>query len=386
MAHSGDFPPIDARLMSLIDLRNQLDSLDQQLLELIGERQRTIAQIGEIKRSMGKPLRDFRREKEVLDLAEANAAARGLDRGLAHELMKLLIQHSLTTQENEQLRAEARGDGRRALVIGGAGQMGRWFARFLDSQGFLVDIVDPAVADPTASTNNPHGPDGFAQRAFLGDGACDHDLVLVAAGITASNAVMIELASLRPPGVVIDVASIKAPLTKGYAALQAAGVATASMHPMFGPSAVLLADRHVVVIDLGHPRATAMARQLFAATTAQVVEMSLGEHDRLMAEVLGLSHAVNIVFAAALADGGQDEGRLDRISSATFNAQTRVTRAVVNENPHLYYEIQSLNPNSGEVLERLANALDRLRSALATGDRAAFAELMRRGRGQLGAN
>ncbi|MDZ4814224.1 MAG: bifunctional chorismate mutase/prephenate dehydrogenase [Pseudomonadota bacterium] len=371
--------------MSLIDLRNQLDSLDQQLLDLIGERQRTIAQIGEIKRSMGKPLRDFRREKEVLDLAEANAAARGLDRGLAHELMKLLIQHSLTTQENEQLRAEARGDGRRALVIGGSGQMGRWFTRFLDSQGFLVDIVDPAAVDPNAATIAPYGPDGFAQRAFLGDGAFDHDLVLVAAGITASNTVMIELASLRPPGVVIDVASIKAPLTEGYAALRAAGVATASMHPMFGPGAVLLADRHVVVIDLGHPRATAMARQLFAATTAQVVEMSLGEHDRLMAEVLGLSHAVNIVFAAALADGGQDEGRLDRISSATFNAQTRVTRAVVNENPHLYYEIQSLNPNSPEVLERLASALDRLRAALANGDRAAFAELMRRGRGQLGA-
>jgi chorismate mutase / prephenate dehydrogenase len=328
---------------------------------------------------MGKPLRDFRREKEVLELAEANASARGLDRGLAHELMKLLIQHSLTTQENEQLRAEARGDGRRALVIGGAGQMGRWFARFLDSQGFLVEIVDPTV-----SADAPFSGDGFAQRARLADGGFDHDLVLIAAGITASNVVMLELAALRPPGVVIDVASIKAPLAQGYAALNASGVAAASMHPMFGPSAVLLADRHVVVMDLGNERATEMARQLFAATTAEVVEMSLAEHDRLMAEVLGLSHAVNIVFGAALAEGGQEERRLDRISSATFNAQTRVTRAVVNENPHLYYEIQSLNPNSGEALARLSDALDRLRAALASGDREAFAQLMQRGRAQLG--
>jgi chorismate mutase / prephenate dehydrogenase len=379
MAHSG-FPQAAERPMSLLDLRNQLDVLDRQLLDLIDQRQRTIAQIGEIKRGMGKPLRDFRREKEVLELAEANAAARGLDRGLAHELMKLLIQHSLTTQENEQLRAEARGDGRRALVIGGAGQMGRWFARFLDSQGFQVEIVDPTVpADKAFSA------DGYAQRAVLRDGAFDHDLVLIAAGITASNAVMQELAVLQPSGVVIDVASIKAPLSAGYEALLSAGIATASLHPMFGPSAVLLADRHVVVIDLGVARATEMARQLFAATTAQVVEMSLAEHDRLMAEVLGLSHAINIVFGAALADGGQDEGRLDRISSATFNAQTRVTRAVVNENPQLYYEIQSLNPNSAEVLGRFANALDRFRTALANGDREAFAELMRRGRSQLGA-
>jgi chorismate mutase / prephenate dehydrogenase len=379
MAHSA-IPPRTIPAMSLLDLRNQLDVIDRQLLDLIDQRQRTIAQIGEIKREMGKPLRDFRREKEVLELAEANAAARGLDRGLAHELMKLLIQHSLTTQEDKQLRAEARGDGRRALVIGGAGQMGRWFARFLDSQGFVVELVDSAVPAETAVS-----ADGFAQRARLADGVCDHDLILIATGITASSAVMQELAVIKPAGVVIDVASIKAPLAAGYAALRAAGVAAASMHPMFGPSAVLLADRHVVVIDLGDARATALARQLFAATTAQVVEMSLDEHDRLMAEVLGLSHAVNIVFAAALADGGQDESRLDRISSSTFNAQTKVTRAVVNENPHLYYEIQSLNPNSDEVLKRFACALDRFRNALASGDREAFADLMRQGRRQLGA-
>ena len=364
--------------MTLLDLRQRLDVLDQQLLELIGQRQATIAAIGEIKRGMGKPLRDFSREKEVLALAEANAAARGLDRGLAHELMKLLIQHSLTTQENEQLRAEARGDGRRALVIGGAGQMGRWFARFLDSQGFRVDLVDPAVAEDA-----PISADGFAQRRQLDDGVLDHDIIVVAAGIRVSNEVLKTLAQRQPSGVVVDVASIKAPLAEGYAALQAAGVACASLHPMFGPGAVLLADRHVVLIDLGFADATAMARQLFAATTAEVVEMSLAEHDALMAEVLGLSHAVNIVFAAALAAGGQDERRLDRISSATFNAQTRVTRAVVNENPHLYYEIQSLNPNSGEALQRLASALDQLRSAIADEDREAFSALMLHGRGQL---
>lgn len=362
----------------LRQLRQTLDVIDQQLLDLIGERQKTIAAIGEIKRGMGKPLRDFAREKEVLELASAHADARGLDRSLAHELMKLLIQHSLTTQENEQLRAEARGDGRRALVVGGAGRMGRWFARFLDSQGFVVELVDPALAADTRSA------EGFAQRARLDQGALDHQLILIAAGLQASNAVMLELARLGPPGVVLDVASIKAPLAAGYQALQAAGVAVASLHPLFGPSAVLLADRHVVVLDLGAPRATALARELFAATTAVVVDMSLAEHDALMAEVLGLSHVLNIVFAAALAAGGADERRLERLSSTTFDAQTRVSRAVVNENPDLYFEIQQQNPNSPEVLERLAMALQELRSALDANDRPRFAAMMRAGQKQLG--
>lgn len=366
-------PPPDLR-----QLRQTLDVIDQQLLDLIGERQQTIAAIGEIKRGIGKPLRDFAREKEVLALAAGHADARGLDRSLAHELMKLLIQHSLTTQENEQLRAEARGDGRRALVVGGAGRMGRWFARFLDSQGFVVELVDPALAAGGTSA------EGFAQRARLDQGALDQELILIAAGLEASNAVMLELARLRPPGVVLDLASIKAPLATGYQALQAAGVAVASLHPLFGPSAVLLADRHVVVIDLGAPRATALARELFAATTAVVVDMSLAEHDALMAEVLGLSHVLNIVFAAALAAGGADERRLERISSTTFDAQTRVSRAVVNENPDLYFEIQKHNPNSAEVLDRLAKALQELRAALDADDRPRFAALMRAGQKQLG--
>lgn len=365
--------------MSLLELRNQLDALDQQLFDLIDKRQRTIARIGEIKRGMGKPLRDFSREKEVLALAEANAVARGLDPALAHEMMKLLIQHSLTSQENKHLRAQAQGEGRRALVIGGAGQMGRWFARFLDSQGFVVELVDPAI--DTAQTESP---DGFSHRPQLNPGVIDHELIVIAAGIKTSNQVMLELAKMKPAGVVLDLASIKAPLAEGIAALQSAGIAVASLHPLFGPSAVLLADRHVVVMDLGNARATAMARQLFAETTAEVVEMSLEDHDRLMAEVLGLSHALNIVFAAALAEGGQDEGRLDRISSATFNAQTRVTRAVVHENPNLYHEIQSLNPYNTAALERLRTSLDQLCNALKSDDRDAFAALMHKGRRQLG--
>lgn len=366
------------RPADLPQLRQNLDVIDNQLLDLIGERQQTIAAIGEIKRDMGKPLRDFGREKEVLELAASHAAARGLDRSLAHELMKLLIQHSLTTQENEQLRAEARGDGRQALVVGGGGRMGRWFARFLDSQGFVVELADPALAAGSTSA------EGFRQRSRLDQGALDQDLILVAAGLEASNRLLHELADLKPSGVVLDVASIKAPLASGFAALRAAGVAVASLHPLFGPSAVLLADRHVVVIDLGAPRATALAHELFAATTAVVVDMTLTEHDALMAEVLGLSHALNIVFAAALAAGGADAGRLERISSTTFDAQTRVSRAVVNENPDLYFEIQQQNPNSREVLDRLAAALRGLRSALDSGDRERFAALMRAGQKQLG--
>ena len=56
----------------------------------------------------------------------------------------MLIRSSLTTQEQASVVARGAGSGRRALVIGGGGKMGRWFADFLASQGFAVEVADPA--------------------------------------------------------------------------------------------------------------------------------------------------------------------------------------------------------------------------------------------------
>lgn len=359
--------------MDLKTLRDRLDELDGTLLDTVRERQRIIAAIGEAKRGMNKPLRDFAREKDVLDRAEANARARGLDGGLARALMKLLIQHSLTHQEHAHLRAQASGAGRRALVVGGAGQMGRWFASFLDSQGWSVELCDPRAGEDAP----------FPARRTLGEAPLDHELILVAAGLRASAAILAELAALRPSGVILDIASIKEPLRPGLEALKAAGLDVASIHPMFGPSAVLLADRHVVVVDLGCDRATALARSLFRDTTAVASELSLDAHDRVMAQVLGLSHALNIAFALALAEGHGDEALLERVSSSTFEAQAEVARRVVHENPDLYFEIQTENPHNAGQLARLAQALAELAGAVADRDPERFRALMEKGRRQL---
>ena len=57
---------------------------------------------------------------------------------------------------------------------------------------------------------------------------------------------------------------------------------------MFGPDTELLSGRHVVFVDLGHAEALQSARYLFASTMVEQAVMSLDEHDRLIAYVLGL--------------------------------------------------------------------------------------------------
>jgi chorismate mutase/prephenate dehydrogenase len=156
-----------------------------------------------------------------------------------------------------------------------------------------------------------------------------------------------------------------------------------SIHPMFGPDTELLSGRHVVFVDVGVPGATREARELFGSTMAVQVEMDLEAHDRLVATILGLSHAVNIAFFTAMAASGEPAARLARLSSTTFGAQLALARAVAGENPHLYFEIQSLNAYGGEALEALAAAAATIRDVVGAGDEGAFARLMETGRDYL---
>jgi chorismate mutase/prephenate dehydrogenase len=247
--------------------------------------------------------------------------------------------------------------------------MGRWFADYLASQGFAIEIADPAGAAA-----------GYPQLADWKQSALDHDLLVVATPLGITREVLLELALRRPRGLVFDIGSLKTPLRAGIEALVAAGVRTASIHPMFGPDTDLLSGRHVLHIDLGDPAAVREAQELFASTMVEQVVTTLDDHDRLIAYVLGLAHAVNIAFFTALAGSGEAAPRLARLSSTTFDAQLDVAARVAAESPALYFEIQRLNEYGTDSLEALSSAVARLRHLVATGDAAGFEELMLKGR------
>lgn len=354
--------------MSLEDLRERLSAVDRQIIELAAERQSIVTEIGRDKLKSGRATRDFQREKQVLDNGRAVAAGSGLPPDLAEEILQALIRSSLTKQEQARVAASGRGGGQRALVIGGAGKMGRWFADFLDSQGFAVDIADPA------------GPvEGFGFIADWHDPVPQHDLIIVSAPLAVSGRILEALAELRPSGTVFDIGSLKSPLRHGLQKLAEAGCAVTSVHPMFGPDTRLLSGRHVIFMDVGSPAATARVRELFDSTMAEQIDMDLEDHDRLVAYVLGLSHALNIAFFTALAESGEAAPKLAKLSSTTFDAQLAVASRVAQENPHLYFEIQALNDYNDAALAALSSAVERVVGLVRSGDEAGFVSLMQGG-------
>ncbi|MGB6362081.1 MAG: prephenate dehydrogenase/arogenate dehydrogenase family protein [Thermoanaerobaculia bacterium] len=350
------------------ELRAELAAIDRQILGLVARRQELAKSIGQVKDQGELSLRDFAQEKEVIERARASARELGISTEVGEEVMHLLIEYSLTAQEHQRVAAQGGGGGRRALVIGGSGRMGAWFTRFLTSQGFEVE-----VADPVAPVGDLH------HLADWRESPLDHDLIVVEAGLKATQEILSEMVARRPRGVVFDIGSLKSPLRQPLRELAAAGVEVTSIHPMFGPDTELLSGRHVILVDLGSNEANHRVRELFGSTMAEVVEMDLEHHDRAVAYILGLSHALNIAFFTALAESGEAVPQLARLSSTTFDEQLAVSTKVAQESPRLYFEIQKLNDYGTESLSALLHAVERLRSVVRAGDEEGFEALMEKG-------
>src|SRR5690242_8884624 len=101
--------------MSPLDtLRAELGQIDREILALVAHRQALAQKIGQVKREVGLPTRDYRQERDVVERARAAAVQHGLTPQLGEELVLALIRGSLTVQEKDTVAASGEGSGRRA--------------------------------------------------------------------------------------------------------------------------------------------------------------------------------------------------------------------------------------------------------------------------------
>jgi chorismate mutase/prephenate dehydrogenase len=324
--------------------RDRIREIDLDLVALVAERVKLARIVGEVKRSQKKPTIDYSQERVVFERAREAAAREGLDPRVAEDLVARLIRASVSVQEEDSLRFARTGEGKVAVVVGGAGRMGRWLGGFLGAQGYRVGALDPA-----ASARENEWATGRLPSA---------DLIVCSAPPGAIAEAYGQWCSRPPVGIVVDIASIKTPLVEPIRKLQAAGGRVASIHPMFGPSIALLRDAEVVICETGDEEATVAVEALFRPTTARLVRLPLADHDRIMADLLSLAHATAIAFALSLPEEEHP------VHSTTFHALEGLAGEVVRESPEVYYEIQTGNPHSSRAIDRLLSALERIRATV----------------------
>jgi chorismate mutase/prephenate dehydratase len=147
-------------------LRGKLDDVDRRLLEVLGERLLTVAEIARVK-AEGLPfLRDHDRESELLARVEGWARELGLDGFRTHEIYREIIAMSLKAQEEallkrEQVERSARGANRVAFQ-GIEGSYSQLAARkyFAARSGGMEFVGTRSFAEALAMAEN--GDVGYA--------------------------------------------------------------------------------------------------------------------------------------------------------------------------------------------------------------------------------
>jgi chorismate mutase-like protein len=85
----------------IIELRKEIDLINQRLLELIAERQDVSVAIGAIKAAHGLPLFSEERELELLEVFRQDAVRMDIDPDYVEELMRVVLEHSRAAQRRK---------------------------------------------------------------------------------------------------------------------------------------------------------------------------------------------------------------------------------------------------------------------------------------------
>jgi chorismate mutase / prephenate dehydrogenase len=354
-------------------LRSEVKLVDAALLQALDRRFGLARQIGVAKAHAGRALRDYSVENDVVARWRGGLDPWGVPSVRSEALAHWIIEESLRVQEETPRDGPPESESRFDIaIVGGAGAMGVWLGDFLEEGGHRVAVVDPRGAPP-GRLSLPDVETAMRQA----------QIVVFSTPIRQTAPLLKRAVATPSSALIFDVLSVKAPIRPILEEAAKNGQRITSLHPMFGPSARTLSGRNLLVVSCGVGEADRAARSLFASSALTITEIPLDRHDRMIAESLGLSHAVNLLFLATLASDPLSPHELARAASTTFTGQSSLARTIAREGPELYLDIQALNPHAWGTYEELREALARLQDLVERRDTPGFRALLEAGSAKL---
>lgn len=254
------------------------------------------------------------------------------------------------------------------VVIGGAGRMGAWFARYFAQKGHVVNIFDTRRKQAEEIAHQL----GVQTANDSSHALKNADFVLVSVPIDVTPEVLRELVPLvRKNMILAEIASLKKKSQKVLGQISRRGILTLSIHPLFGPGANDVVGNKIALIPVSNEkRELEAARQLFPE--AKLLSTDADQHDRMMAVVLSLTHFVNVVYASALTN--ENLATLKKFAGPSFITQLTLAQSVLSEDPSNYFSMQFLNKSTEVYLRKLLNGFSALRTSIQNEDRRRFVQ------------
>ena len=341
-----------AHKAKLDQLRERIDSIDKQLVELLAQRRQVIQQVTEVKQQHDLPTFHPAREENLISARRAQATQAGLDPDYVEDLFRTMLRHSRVGQLDTLGRRSVR-PGAKVLVVGGRGQMGRFFATWFRQSDYDVRVLDRE------------------DWAHVGSLAKDVNLCMLAVPIDLTAEVAARVGPHLPPACVLtDITSLKRkPLE---AMLHSHRGPVVGLHPLFGPATNTM-DRQIVVVAPGrHMDQCQWVLDQFTVWGNVLVETPAAEHDEIMGFVQALRHFATFAFGQFLHSRGVPILRTLDLSSPIYRLELVMVGRLFAQDPELYAEIIFATPERLALLKDYLQSLQENLSLVERGDKAEF--------------
>jgi chorismate mutase/prephenate dehydrogenase len=337
--------------MPLSKLRDQIDSVDQQIINLLAQRLALVSKVGEVKTEHGLPIYVPAREASMLAKRKEEAEKQGVPASLIEDVLRRIMRESYAN-ENDSGFKTVNPQMKRIVIIGGNGLLGQRFVEMFELSGYQVDILGRSNWDQAEQICSKAG------------------LVIVGAPIDVTVSVIDQLTFLPDDCILTDITSIKAaPLE---AMLKVHNGPVVGLHPMFGPDISSFAKQVIAYSDGRDPDKYQWLIDQMKIWGAHLQPVDAKKHDESMTLIQALRHFTSFVYGVHLHEVNADLEQLLDLSSPIYRLELAMVGRLFAQEPALYADIILAQPNNLRMIKRYHQQFSDAITLLENGDRDAF--------------
>jgi len=315
---------------TLAGLRDRIDDVDSQLIQLLKLRNELTSKVGEVKSQTGMPIYVPTRESEMIAARREQASSIGLSPDLAEDVLRRVIRDSYRSQHTNYRCINP--NIAKVVIIGGEGALGRLFVTLFEQSDYKVTTLEK-------------GDWAKSEEIFAGA-----DLVIVAVPIKLTVSVIERLGNLPKQCILADITSVKnEPL---QAMLNVHNGPVLGLHPMFGPDSPGMIKQVVVVCHGRESDKYEWLLEQMRTWGAVLHESSSKEHDSAMAFIQVMRHFSTFVYGQHLKEEDPNLASLLMFSSPIYRLELAMVGRLFAQSPALYADIIFNNAESLALLKR----------------------------------
>ncbi|GMM89423.1 bifunctional chorismate mutase/prephenate dehydrogenase [Vibrio fortis] len=339
--------------VELNELRDQIDVVDKQMLELLAQRLALVEKVGEVKSEHGLPIYVPEREAAMLTSRRAEAEKLGVPPQLIEDILRRTMRESYASEKDSGFKC-LNPELRSVVVIGGNGQLGGLFGRMFKLSGYDVKVLGSKDWDKADELLKDAG------------------LVVVTVPIHLTEGVIDKLGNLPSDCILCDLTSIKSkPLQRMLAVHQGPVV---GLHPMFGPDVPSLAKQVIVYSDGRGQESYQWLLEQFGIWGASLCSMDAQEHDHGMTLIQALRHFTSFAYGLHLSKENPNIDRLLQLSSPIYRLEIAMVGRLFAQDPNLYGDIILSSDENIAMIRRFHHCFGEALKILEGKDKAQFVE------------